>query len=345
MKWVGIATALISFGTAIYQLAHAEGELRDRKRVFQERLTSGRAQWAAGDFASAWDSFAHADSAAAGDGLFAKLLGGLGAEQRQVRTAQQDLAMEWIRSSRVPEGGNFSAITDKVTDVLAIGATSSGGARKADLLAHLGWAYFLKQRDGDGNLRPDAEYREAVAADALNPFANVFWGHWILWNHGLLKEANERFADALASGRARAEVRHFQLAALANVRSEDADAAWLSVVSDMRKSGETLDAATREQIYTRYSMALDDDTLMQRLLAAVSPSLQVELQRLLLQSADLQDTHKLTLTAAMAVALEAVGQREAALAAWRAVQADLKSQPGSTLMARANAAVRRLGRP
>lgn len=59
---------------------------------------------------------------------------------------------------------------------MTIGANTSSGARKADLLAHLGWAYFLKQRDGDDSLRPETEYKEALTADADNPYANVFWG-------------------------------------------------------------------------------------------------------------------------------------------------------------------------
>lgn len=176
MKSVGIVTALISFGTALYALAHSASDLRDHKRVFREQLKSGQMQWASGDFANAWDSFTHAETTVAEEGVFAKLLGGLSSEQREVRTAEQDLAMEWLRNSRVPEGKQFSTIVDKLVNVVTIGANTSSGARKADLLAHLGWAYFLKQRDGDDSLRPETEYKEALTADADNPYANVFWG-------------------------------------------------------------------------------------------------------------------------------------------------------------------------
>ena len=71
-KSVGILTALISFGTALYALIHSASELRDHKRIFQEQLKSGQAQEAAGDFAGGWDSFTHAEATVADEGDFAK---------------------------------------------------------------------------------------------------------------------------------------------------------------------------------------------------------------------------------------------------------------------------------
>src|SRR5262245_15995053 len=104
MKWVGIAGALLSFAGAVYQLLHTQGELRERSRMVNEQVAAGRSQQSAGDYAAAWDSFAKAAAAAQVDGFFAKLLGGLSKPQQEVRTAQEDLAMEWLRDSRAPEG-------------------------------------------------------------------------------------------------------------------------------------------------------------------------------------------------------------------------------------------------
>jgi hypothetical protein len=344
MKWVGIVTALISFGTALFALIHSAGELRDHKRVFGEQLKSGQAQEAAGDFAGAWDSFTHAETTVADEGVFSKLLGGLSAEQREVRTAEQDLAMAWLRNGRVPEGSQFSVIADKLVNVLTIGANNSSGARKADLLAHLGWAYFLKQRDGDESLRPETEYKEAVAADAKNPYANVFWGHWILWNHGPLNDANGRFAIALSTDRARSVVRHFQLAALANVRSDDTDAAWLRVVSDMQAGSEKIDSSVRNEVCNRYDQALQDEALMQRILAHVPAARQVELLQALMQSEAISVVQKTTLSVALAESLEAAGRSQDALEAWKTVAGELKSQPHSIWSDRVDAAIKRLSR-
>jgi hypothetical protein len=344
MKWVGILTALISFGGALYGLIHSASELRDHKRVFSEQLKSGQAQEVAGDFADAWDSFAHAEATAADEGVVSKLLGGLSAEQREVRTAEQDLAMEWLRSSRVSEGTQFSTITDKLVSALTIGANTSSGARKADLLAHLGWAYFLKQRDGDESLRPDAEYKEAVAVDAKNPYANVFWGHWILWNHGPLSDANERFAAALSSDRARAVVHHFQLFALANVRSNDTDAAWLRVVSDMQAEGEKADSSLRDEVCNRYAQALQDPALMQRILAQVPATRQIELLQSALQSQGISEVQKTTLNVALAELLEDAGRSANALEIWKMLAVELKTQPHSIWSERVDAAIKRLSR-
>jgi len=342
MKWVGIVTALISFGTALFALIHSAGELRDHKRVFGEQLKSGQAQEAAGDFAGAWDSFSHAEATVADQGVFAKMLGGLSAEQQQARTAEQDLAMEWLRSSRVPEGTQFSTIADKLVSVLTVGADASSGARRADLLAHLGWAYFLKQRDGNASLRPETEYTEAVAVDTKNPYANVFWGHWILWKHGPLNEANERFSTALSSDRGRSVVRHFQLAALANVRSNDADAAWLRVVSDMQAGNEKIDSSVRNEVCNRYDQALKDEVLRQQISAQVPAARQVELLQALLQSQGISEVQRTTLNVALAESLAAAGRSQDALQAWKKLAAELKSQPGSTWSNRVDAAVKRL---
>lgn len=344
MKWVGIATALISFGTALYALIHSASELRDHKRVFREQFKSGQMQWSSGDFANAWNSLTHAETTVADEGVFAKLMGGLSPEQREARTAEQDLAMEWLRSSHVPEGFQFATIADKLVNVLTIGANTSSGARKADLLAHLGLAYFLKQRDGDESLHPDAAYKEAITADAKNPYANVFWGHWILWNHGNLNDANERFAIALSSERARSDVRHFQLAALANVRSDDTDAAWLAAVSEMQAAGETIAPSLRDEIGNRYAQALQDEALMQRITAQVPAARQVELLRALLRSEALSEVQKTTFSVALAELLEAAGHSQDALETWNMVAAELQSQPHSIWSDRVETAIKRLSR-
>lgn len=338
LKWVGIIGALLSFAGSIYELLHAEGELRERSRVVNEQVAAGRSQQSAGDYAAAWDSLANAADTAQVDGFFGKLLGGLSEQQRTIRTAQQDLAMEWLRESHAPEGHSFAEITDKLVNTLAVGSAAASGPRKGDLLAHLGWAYFLKRRSEDFSVQPEKVYREAVAADADNPFANAFWGHWILWNHGPLADANRHFRIALEANRARQDVRRLQLAALQNAGAE-ADGAWVSVVNEMRKANEPLEAGTLQHLYDRYYFSLNDDSQRQQLFTAVPPAEHLELERML-RELDRAD-HKLTLDAMRALTYEAAGQPEQALAAWRAVKAE-SGGAASTLASRAEAAIKRL---
>jgi tetratricopeptide (TPR) repeat protein len=338
MKWVGIAGALLSFAGTIYGLLQAEGQLRERSRIVNEQLAAGHAQQAAGDYAAAWESLDKAAAAAQDDGFFAKLLGNLSESQRQVRTAQEDLAMQWLRESHAPEGHSFAEITDKLVNTLAVGSATASGPRKADLLAHLGWGYFLKRRSDDFSVQPEKLYKQAVAVDPDNPYANAFWGHWILWNHGSLDDAKRHFQIALDTHRAREDVRSFQLAALQNAASE-ADGEWVSVVNEMRKAKEPLDSGILQHLYDRYYFAVNDDAQRQRLFAAVPPADHLELERLV--SGLNQPDHKLLLDAMTALTYEAAGQPEQALAAWRTVKTDL-SGAASTLAPRADQAIKRL---
>jgi len=345
IKWIGIAAALLSFGSAVYGVVHAEADLRERERVVAEQLGAARSQQAAGDYPAAWESLQRASATAEVDGIFAKLLGGLSAQRQAVRAAQEELAMEWIRGAHAPEGHSFSDTADRLTGIFVQGANTSTGERRADLLAHLGWAYFLKQRDGNTDVRrPDLQYREAVAADATNPYANAFWGHFILWTNGPLSDAEQRFATALTTPRARSVVRQFQLAALGNSEAEDVETEWWHVVSEMHKHGEPLDAYARETTEWKYYLALGDEHRMKQLLSAVPPTEHVELQRMLLQSGDLEVGKRLTLTAAMAIALEAAGRKDDAWAAWQEVQASAHGELSFTLERQMNAARKRLGK-
>jgi len=344
MAWIGIAAALISFGTAVYELLHAQGELRERRRVVAEQMFSGQTEQAAGYYPAAWDSFQKAADTAATDGTIAKLLGGLSNERQAARTAQENLAMQWLRNGRATDGQTFAELADKLVGPLAAGMSSSTGARQADLQAHLGWAYFLKYRSGDRDVMPDVAYRKAVAIDATNPYANVFWAHWILWSQHSLPEARERFTAALATNRARADVRHFQLAALANLRSDDAEAEWLRTLEDMREHGEPLDDTAKNDLYGRYYFALNDSETRARMLAAIPMDKQLELQRTLIEWADLEPYKKQTVKAVRALTLEASSNREAALTAWKELLAETGSEPSSTLAARARIEIKRLER-
>ena len=133
--------------------------------------------------------------------------------------------MQWLRDGRPGPGRGFSEIVDRVVPGLerAVAEPAAAGQRRADLLAHLGWARFLKSRDGVITADPAADYARALAADPRNAYAHAFWGHWILWQHGDLAAAMRHFADALTDGRAkggdvRAWMRSLQVAALRNQR-------------------------------------------------------------------------------------------------------------------------------
>jgi hypothetical protein len=131
-------------------------------------------------------------------------------------------------------------IADKVSPVLSRGAIAEKGQRSADLLAHMGWADFLRSRQGVGGLDPAQYYRRAIKIDPKNAFAHVMWGFEILREDGPLAEAKQHFAIALESGRKREYVRSLQIYALLWVRKSELDIELIRVANEIRSQGETM---------------------------------------------------------------------------------------------------------
>jgi hypothetical protein len=345
-RWLGLGAVILSTGSAAVGVLRAQADMSDRSRVVVEQLAAGRLQQKAQDYSNAWASFQRAAEVAAADGPIATLLGGSGRVQADVRTAQQDLAMEWLRSTGISSDPPFTEVVDKAVPTLSAAVDGATSTRKADILAHIGWAYYLKQRDGDTHVDPVGSYRDAVAADAGNPYANAFWGLYLLWNHGRpwqtgpVPEAQQHFAAAFASGREHALVRRLQLTALLHGGSDEAEAAWWQTVDEMRKGGEPIDATTEREMVRSYFVAPNSDHQVERLLSLLPAVEHVELQRMLLQSGKLDAQEILAIKANMAIALGAAGKAEAALATWREVKAGAQPDRSYNFSSRMDAALR-----
>ena len=145
--------------------------------------------------------------------------------------------MAWLRNVRIGEGESFTPIAAMVEPVLDRGQASAGPHRKADLLAHLGWAAFLRFRQQHvGPDVPERMYRNAIAVDPANPYANAMLGHWLMWQGHDVEAARAYFATALDSGRAPEFVEGLQLAALGNANSAEAGLERIRLVNEMRKA-------------------------------------------------------------------------------------------------------------
>ncbi len=254
LKWAGSITAILSLVFALQRLTQMMSENRERQRTATELYQVGKRQQSSRDYEGAWKSFEAGSKAAQEGGTFAKLTGQLSKEQRQFREAQEDLAMEWLENIRInpDKGETFTAVIAPLTPVLTRGTTSSSGARKADLLAHIGWSNYLRGREAS-EVDPEPQYKEALDTDSLNPYAHAFLAHWKLGTDhaAALPEAREHFTAALRSGRERAVVRRMQVAALTNLGTEG-EPDLLRTVADMRKSNDSIDARTRSRVYATY---------------------------------------------------------------------------------------------
>ena len=341
LKWVGGVTAILSLIFAVHQALQLASDVREQRRHITELYRVGKVQQGAADYEGAWASFEGALKTAESGGKLAKLTGQLSRETITLREAQEDLAMEWVKNIARPEGQTFSRIVDQLVAVLNRGASNATGARKADLLAHVGWANFLRWRDGNRQLNPEQQYRQALEIDSANPYAHAHWGHWMLWSRGTsLEEAKRHFSAALASGRARDYVRRIQLAALQNL-GVDGEGNFLGVINEMRKNNERIDPSARNRasaIYT-FSCRYGDDRFP-RLLAAVPATEQLATFRALFYDEDFDKGRRQTLDACLATLTEAAGHREEALRLWVALRQHYSS-PGRG-QSDADAAIKRL---
>lgn len=342
LKWVGAVTAIVSLILGLNQVTRLFSELGERQRQVAELKEVSEQQQRAGDFPGAWASLTQAVAIADQGGYLAKVTGRLSAERTGLRESQEDVAMAWLEQASAPAGKKFSDVVDPLLPVVARGIATATGQRKADLLAHAGWAYFLKSRDGAEGTEPHALYQQAIEADASNPYAHANWGHWIVWTRGPLEEATAHFASALASGRHRPYVRRMQLAAMRLNSAPATSAEYLRAVSDMVKNQEPVDPAVRRDLYGLYFFAFGDDALFDRLVAAVPPTEQIAAIRALFFDVDFDPSRAPLRDACLARLQEAAGEPAEALKTWRALLTSLPPSAAGRVVDRARAAVTRL---
>ena len=343
-KWVAVVAGLM----LVFSIALAVGLRWDagkRRQQIDELTRAEQGQAQAGDYAAAWSSLEQAIKAAEPGGMFARLTH-LKIEAQAVRTAQEDLAMAWLKDLQVDANEKYSPMVDRISPVMMRGAASSTGTRKANLLAHAGWAMFFKSLDGAAIGDPATQYRAALTEDATNPYAHAYLGHWIAWSGGSLDDAMKEFDAALATDRGRLFARRVQREALRK-RSKEAEPALIAVVTGMRKNGETIEASLRSDVDAVYDSACgvrENTDAMRKLIAVVPVGEQVVTYRRLfynLAGRSLDPARELPRDACLGTLLEAAGQHEDALQVWRRLRRALGTSGGS-LTQRADAANRRL---
>ena len=346
MKWVTRVSAVIALGFAIIQVVRTVSDVRDRHRQIDELVRTAELQKHNLDYEHAWAGYAQAVTIAESGGVLAKLTGQLSTEAGVLRVLQENLAMAWLDNIEIGPGQTFSEVVDKVAPVLTRGAAMAGGRRKADLVAHLGWASYLLTREGRAGGDPALQYRDALAADPQNPYAHAYLGHWLEGTGRPVEEGRAEFAAALASGRATNYVRVLQLAAMRN-RGSEGELDYVAIANDMRKNGEPFDATARTELFDIYAPVCgyrEDAAGLGRLLTAAPAAEQAATVRaLLVDRADIPADQRPEHNACVAVLLEAAGDRAQALDVWRTVRQQVPAHDPNGLAERAEQAIRRLG--
>jgi hypothetical protein len=331
---------LLSLLLGLFQAAKLVHDARDRMARVDEMARVAQIQSDRDEPAEAWTGLAQAIALTDEAGPLESSLWAVDRRRDALRTQQEDVAMQWLRDGRPGPGRTFSDTVDRFVPGLerAVANGPVVGQRRADLLAHLGWARFLKSRDGASTADPSADYASALTADSRNAYANAFWGHWILWHQGDLAAASARFADALADPRAgqgplRQYVRTLQVSALRNAPSVQTDTALLVLVNTMRVQGEPIGAETRTALKNMYQDFGRDPQDTVTLLQAVPPAEQAgTLAQLAFDEPSMR--------AVLAQLFEAAGQQAEALRVWRALRAQTAGQ--GDWAEKADAAIKRL---
>lgn len=338
LKWVGGVTAVLSLVFALQRAVQMVSEARERRRAVAELLAAARTFEASGNYDAGWRAL---DEAAERD-----------PDDDAVRAARETLGMRWLENIRVTEGQRtFSEIAGAVQPVLARGAALAEGERRADLLAHVGWAEFLRWRDGERDLRPDSLYRQALAADSQNVYAHAMLAHWLAWTGGDLAVARRHMDVALRSGREHGFARRIQFSALRNLGGAAGDSALALMAVELRRgdeppgegwTGEFVRAYERRWRSSCRGDSADTPAARAATLALAGPAPEEHAATLgwLAGTPAGGDRDGVAAAFYRACLLEAAGARDSALAAYRALRPALP--PLSTYAADVDAAVARL---
>jgi hypothetical protein len=316
LKWAGSLTALLSLFFGVRQLVKIVSDRVEANRKIDAFLKSEDVELKVRDYAAAWQSLEQASQVAP--------------NSAKVHLAQENLAMAWLEDVHLHEGEKWSDISEKVEPVLSRGvASTKDSQRSADLLAHVGWAYFLRSRDGVFGLDPVGAYSKAVAQDKNNPYAEAMWGHWILWNQGKLSEASQHFSSALASGRQRDFVRALQFAALENCPNGRCDADIIRVANEIRKENGKIDANTVHRIYSNYyGRVFSADPQTNQFLNAIPPAEHLATFHWLFDGLEFDESESMLRMGYLATLQEAAGQKEEALANYRTLRTKVPKHSG-----------------
>jgi hypothetical protein len=312
LRWVGWGTAVISLILGISQVTGMFRSWRDRRADVVQLLDAARGQRSSGDYAGSWNLIGQALERDPGSS--------------PARAEQADLAMEWLRNMEIAGAGKetgFSNVVDRLLPVLYRAGDAAGGREAADILAHIGWAYYLKVRDGFNGLKVETQFAGAVAKDSDNVYAHAMWGYWILYpdgGDGNVNDAMNHFSAALRSGRERAFVRRLQLAAFDNMNKPEYEVEVIRTVDAMRKNHETLEPSLRQHILGTTYAFYGKDEILDRVSRILAPGDHLETFRYLTEGLTTGDNLDLRLT--LAELTEHAGDSRRALDLYMSLRSD-----------------------
>jgi hypothetical protein len=307
-RWIFIACAIIGLLVGINQGIKYYLKWQEENEKASALVAAARMLNDSGDYESAWETLEKA---------FA-----IRPSSEEVQTERANTAMLWLRNIHlgILQGENkISGITDKLLPALRERVASTQSREKADVLAHIGWANYLKFRDGYKNVKVEENLREALQADSVNVFANAMLGFWLLYpggGSGTIAEAKKHFELAKKDGREGKFLRKLTLWAYRNGNPElQYEPEIITMVNDMRTHGDTIPFIERMQIVN--DVYYSDDALLESIFARLTPQEHLQTFFYLVRGIDLEG--RLYLQFIHAMILEKMEDYRGAAQVYRAI--------------------------
>ncbi|HXJ03425.1 MAG TPA: hypothetical protein VNH44_19550 [Micropepsaceae bacterium] len=196
-----------------------------------------------------------------------------------VGAQQARIAMKWLEDVHVSSTTgpkSFTELADPLKAALLERLPATKGREHADIRAHIGWANFLRYRDGSPKTDIGEEFDATIAEDPDNFYGHLLRGFWSLWN-GDIEKARPDLAIAMQSTVDPAYSDGMIMAGFTNSTTDDFMAAAIEYADKIRAAGRTIDDHTRGQLLWYYSMCLHDQNLLTAIGKTLPASEQISL--------------------------------------------------------------------
>lgn len=253
---IGYITNGAHFFTQVSDYFHGRSEERALIETAEDRLAHH-------DFEAAW--------AANGKALM------LAPRDAAAGAQQTRIAMKWLEDVHLSSAAGpktFSEVADPLKAALLQRLPGTHGRQNADIRAHIGWANFLRYRDGRPENDIAEEFDAAIAEDKDNLYAHVMRGFWIMWK-GDIEKAQPDFAIAMKSDVDPPYSDGMIMSALTNKTTDDFQAASIEYADAIRLAGRNISDPAKGQLLWYYSMCLRDSGLLARFSKTLPPSEQI----------------------------------------------------------------------
>lgn len=234
MKWLGGATAVITLLIGLVQVSRIFQDWQEREDAVNEFVQASNLYSKSGDYEGAWKVLDQALE--------------LKPSSRSVLLSQAMLAMEWLRDEKLDgerDEQRFTDTVDRLLPVLHRAATSKKVSFAADVLAHIGWANYLRylhvHRGGD----IDEYFAQALRKDPKNLYGHIMWGVWVLndrnekkYTIDKLEKAKHHFSASLVSGKKTTYVKKMQIWSLLGSNVPGTHLELIKLLDQVRKAGE-----------------------------------------------------------------------------------------------------------